>query len=158
MPCNRWTPRIWSGWRCRRTCIGRDAEYLQLLERAHQAHLAAGACASGARAAFWLGFRLLFRGEDGQRERVARGAQRLLERQRGDCVERGYLALLMAQQHAVEGEWDAAYAKSAAATAAGERFTDRIWWRRPFTCRGACAWSRAAWARACRCSTRPWSA
>ena len=51
--------------------MGRDADYLQLLERAHQAYLAADAWVRAARAAFWLGLRLLLRGEVGQRERLA---------------------------------------------------------------------------------------
>ncbi len=102
--------------------VGRDADYLQVLERAHQAHLAAGSRAPAARAAFWLGLRLLFRGEaSGANGWLGRG-ERLLDREQGDCAERGYLTLLIAQQRALEGDLDAAYASAAAATAAGERF------------------------------------
>ena len=45
--------------------VGRDDEYLELLQRAYHAHVAVGAGASAARAAFWIGLRLLFRGETG---------------------------------------------------------------------------------------------
>lgn len=77
-----------------------DAEYLQTLERAHQAHLAVGACTRGARVACWLGLRQLLRGEVALANGWLGRAQRLVEHQGGDCAERGYLALLVAQQHA----------------------------------------------------------
>src|SRR5687768_7877515 len=51
---------------CLATCaylLGRDAEYLKAPERAYHAHLAAGEGTRAARAAFWIGLRLLFRGE-----------------------------------------------------------------------------------------------
>jgi DNA-binding CsgD family transcriptional regulator len=105
--------------------LGRDAEYLQVLERAHQAHLAAGACARAARVAFWLAFRQLVRGEVALANGWLGRAQRLIDRQGGDCAERGYLALLVAQRHAGDRDWNAAYAEAAAATDAGERFGDR---------------------------------
>jgi hypothetical protein len=48
---------------------GRDEEYLRTLERAYNAHVSAAQCARAARCAFWLGFRVLMRGEMG-RERL----------------------------------------------------------------------------------------
>jgi DNA-binding CsgD family transcriptional regulator len=105
--------------------LGRDAEYLQVLERAHQAYAAAGACARAARVAFWLGFRQLLRGELGIANGWLGRAERLVERHQGDCVERGYLALLVAQQQIGSGSWDAAYAGATAAVDAGDRFGDR---------------------------------
>jgi DNA-binding CsgD family transcriptional regulator len=104
--------------------LGKDAEYLRVLERAHQAHVAAGACARGARVAFWLGFRQLLRGEVAIANGWLGRAARLVERQPGDCVERGYLALLVAQQHVGAGDWDAAHAGTVTAADAGERFQD----------------------------------
>jgi len=41
--------------------VGRDDDYLALLERAHRAHLRQGRPLQGVRCAFWLGLRLLFR-------------------------------------------------------------------------------------------------
>jgi hypothetical protein len=46
--------------------IGRDDEYLSALERAHYAHLNVSQCARAVRCAFWIGFRLLMRGEAGR--------------------------------------------------------------------------------------------
>ena len=46
--------------------IGHDDDYLQSLERAHHAFLAAGEKRPAVRCAFWLGLRLLFRGETGR--------------------------------------------------------------------------------------------
>jgi DNA-binding CsgD family transcriptional regulator len=103
--------------------LGRDGEYLQLLERAHQGYLAAGACGPAARTAFWLGLRLLFRGDVGTANGWLGRGQRLLEGH-SDCVERGYLALLTAQRQAIEGDWQAADAGAAAAAASGQRFAD----------------------------------
>jgi DNA-binding CsgD family transcriptional regulator len=104
--------------------IGRDAEYLTLLERAHQAHLATGERVRAARTAFWLGLRLLFRGEQARANGWRARTERLLDHEGRDCVERGYLLLLVAQQHVGTGHWDSAYADAASAVAIGERFTE----------------------------------
>jgi DNA-binding CsgD family transcriptional regulator len=104
--------------------IGRDADYQRLLERAHQAYLVSGARARAVRAAFWLGLRLLLRGEVGTANGWLGRAERLLERQQNDCAERGYLALLVAQQKVRGGDWDAVIASAAEAVAAGERFAE----------------------------------
>lgn len=55
-------------WRLAMTAhlVGRDDEFLQVLERAHQVHLGAGDAVQAARCAFWLGFRLATRGEMGR--------------------------------------------------------------------------------------------
>src|SRR5687767_13686020 len=46
--------------------IGRDEDYLVALERAYNAHREEKKPRRAARSAFWLGFRLLFRGETGR--------------------------------------------------------------------------------------------
>jgi DNA-binding CsgD family transcriptional regulator len=104
--------------------LGRDDEYLAVLKRAYQAHLAAGAGIRAARTAFWLGLRLLFRGELGQANGWLGRGQRLLEEAAVDCVERGYLLLAVAQRHMGTGDADAAEASSAAAVEIGERYAD----------------------------------
>ncbi|RAS70234.1 hypothetical protein C8D87_101534 [Lentzea atacamensis] len=43
--------------------LGRDDEYVSALERAHRAHLAAGAPLRALRCAFWIGHSWLFRGQ-----------------------------------------------------------------------------------------------
>ena len=104
--------------------IGRDVEYLELLQRAYHAHLAAGASASAARTAFWLGLRLLFRGEVGHANGWLGRAQRLLEREERECVEHGYLLLATTQRHIGDGDFSAAYEAAASAATIGERFVE----------------------------------
>lgn len=103
---------------------GRDAEYLETLARAHRAHLEAGAPTRAARSAFWLGLRLLFRGEIGQANGWLGHARRLLRRESQTCVEEGYLLLASAQLQICEGELDAADASAALAVRIGEQFTE----------------------------------
>lgn len=102
--------------------LGKDDEYLSALERAHRAHTDAGENLRAVRCAFWLGLRLLFRGESSRSSGWLARAQRLLDRENRDCVERGYL-LLPAVNHALEaGDYDAAYTAAARAADIGDRF------------------------------------
>ncbi|MPZ38855.1 MAG: helix-turn-helix transcriptional regulator [Rhizobiales bacterium] len=105
--------------------VGRDDEYLRTLERAHNAHMNAGQCARAVRCAFWLGFRLLMRGEMGRATGWFSRAQRLLERDARECAERGYLLLPIVEQRLETGDYEAAYAAAAAAAAIGERCGDQ---------------------------------
>ena len=104
--------------------LGREDEHLRALERAYQAHLDAGAARAAARCAFWSGLTLLLRGEAARANGWFGRAERLLERERDDCVERGYLLVpaLLAQ---VGRDDEAACATAAQAAAIGERFGDR---------------------------------
>jgi DNA-binding CsgD family transcriptional regulator len=102
--------------------IGRDDDYLNALDRAHHAHLDAGENLRAVRCAFWLGLRLLFRGETGRATGWLSRAQRLLEREGRDCVEQGYLLLPVAQQHLMGGDCAAAYAVATGAVEIGDRF------------------------------------
>ncbi|CAN7766880.1 LuxR C-terminal-related transcriptional regulator [Variovorax sp. LjRoot290] len=102
--------------------VGRDEDYLKALARAHQAHLNAGEGARAVRCAFWLGLRLLFRGETGSATGWLARAQRLLEREGRECVEQGYLMLPVARQQLNAGDSRAAYASAADAAGIGERF------------------------------------
>jgi DNA-binding CsgD family transcriptional regulator len=103
---------------------GRDEEYLSTLERAYNAHASAGQCARAARCAFWLGFRLLMRGETGRATGWLARAQRVLEHVAGECVERGYLLLPTVEQRLDWGDYEPAYAAAADAAAIGERCGD----------------------------------
>jgi DNA-binding CsgD family transcriptional regulator len=103
--------------------VGRDDEYLQTLERAHNAHMDAGQCARAVRCAFWLGFRVLMRGEMGRATGWFARAQRLLERDPRECAERGYLQLPVVVRLG-PGDFESAYATAAAAAAIGERCGD----------------------------------
>lgn len=93
-------------------------------ERLYHAHIEAGEDLAASRAAFWLGFRLLARGEPARASGWLNRAQRLAE-QRGDCVELGYLLLPTAQRHLSAGELVQAQGCAGRARQIGERFTDR---------------------------------
>lgn len=102
--------------------IGRDDEFLRVLERAHHAHLDMDDSRRAARCAFWVGLNLLFRGEEGRGAGWLARAHRLLE-DRG-CVEGGYLLLPVSEQKLGAGDYEAAYAAASEAVAIGERFGD----------------------------------
>lgn len=104
--------------------IGRDEDYLRTLERAYQAHCNGGKCLRAARCGFWLGFRLLMRGETGRANGWFARAQRLVGGEAGKCAERGYLLLPMVEQQLDSAEYEAAYAIACEAATIGERCDD----------------------------------
>ena len=104
--------------------LGRDEEYVAALERAHRAHLDRGEGLRAARSAFWIAINLSIRGEAGGAQGWVGRARRLVERERRDCVEQGYLLLAAVLEHQAAGEHDAAIAVGAEAVAVGERFGD----------------------------------
>jgi DNA-binding NarL/FixJ family response regulator len=104
--------------------IGRTDEYLTLLERLHHAHLDAGEALRAARDAFWLGMNLAIRGDVGPAGGWFGRAQRLVEREGRDCVERGYLLVPLAFQRQAEGDYEGAFATAVDAAKVGERFAD----------------------------------
>ncbi|HMJ02451.1 MAG TPA: helix-turn-helix transcriptional regulator, partial [Conexibacter sp.] len=104
--------------------IGREEDYLGLLERAHRAHLDADRPLAALRCAFWVGVTLARRGEVGRASGWLGRAQRLLAREEGERVERGYLLLPVVFEHEARGELAAAAATAGEAAAIGERFGD----------------------------------
>ena len=104
--------------------IGHDDECLRFLERAHHAYLDTGEVMRAVRCAFWMGMNLALRGEMGRATGWLGRAQRLLEREERDCVERGYLLVPVMLRHEATGDWEAAYATAAEAAELGERFGD----------------------------------
>ena len=102
--------------------LGRDDEYASALERAHHAYLRANEPLRAVGCAFWVGVSYALRGELGPATGWLGRAQRLLERDDRDCVERGYLRLAGVFRHAAAGDLDAANATAADAVAIGERF------------------------------------
>jgi DNA-binding CsgD family transcriptional regulator len=104
--------------------LGRYDDYLSCLERAHQTHLDAGEALRAARCAFWVGVNLANRGEMGRASGWLGRAQRLVDREEGDCVERGYLLLPLVLQQAGGGDYADAAATAARAAEVGERFGD----------------------------------
>lgn len=105
--------------------LGRDDDYLRGLERAHHAYLGTGEAMRAVRCAFWVGVSLALRGEMARASGWFGRAQRLVEREGRDCVERGYLLLPVVLQRAATGDHEGAYATAAEAAEIGERFGER---------------------------------
>jgi DNA-binding CsgD family transcriptional regulator len=104
--------------------VGRDEEQQSALERAHRGYLQRGEPLAAVRCAFWLGVHLLLRREAARATGWFARAQRLLEREKGDHVEQGYLLVAADLQHTVRGDSAAAFAAAAAAADVAERFAD----------------------------------
>jgi DNA-binding CsgD family transcriptional regulator len=104
--------------------LGRDDDCLDGLERAYHVHLDAGEALRAVRCAFWVGIILALHGEMGRATGWLGRAQRLVEREAEDCVERGYLLVPVMLRHEAVGDWEAAYATAAEAVEIGERFGD----------------------------------
>ena len=102
----------------------RDDEMLATQERVYQAWLDGGESLAAGRAAFWLGFRLLARGEPARASGWLSRAQRLIDAHAEDCVEQGYLLLPAAQKLLNAGEFAAADDCAGRAVQIGERFAE----------------------------------
>jgi ATP/maltotriose-dependent transcriptional regulator MalT len=105
--------------------VGRMDEFLTLLERAHHLHLEQGESLRAARCAGMIGMNLAIRGEMGPAGGWFARAQRLVDREERDCVERGLLLLPVVFQRQAMGDLDGASDAAAAAVEIGERFGDR---------------------------------
>jgi DNA-binding CsgD family transcriptional regulator len=105
--------------------LGRDDDCLSVFERAHNAYLDRGDALRAVRCAFWTGINLALHGELARASGWFGRAERLLERQGDDCVERGYLLIPIVLRHKAVGDHDAAQATAAEAVEIGERFRDR---------------------------------
>jgi DNA-binding CsgD family transcriptional regulator len=103
---------------------GRDELFLAALERAYRAYCDACQPLRAVRCAFWLGFRVLMRGEMGRASGWFARGQRLLDRDPRPCAERGYLLLPVVEQRLASGDCEAAYGIAAEAAAIGERCRD----------------------------------
>jgi DNA-binding CsgD family transcriptional regulator len=102
--------------------LGRDNEYLRVLERAHHAYVEGGQTLRAVRSAFWVGINLALRGEMGPAGGWLGRAHRILGEE--DSVERGYLLMPLVFQHEAGGDFVAAAAVAADAAALAERFGD----------------------------------
>jgi DNA-binding CsgD family transcriptional regulator len=102
--------------------LGRDADYVASLDRAHRGHLDAGDVARAVRCAFWIGHNLLFRGDQVNAGGWFARAQRLLGEQ--ECVERGYLLIPTWLGEMGRGDYEQGLATATDAAAIGERFGD----------------------------------
>lgn len=104
---------------------GEDERSAALWERAHQSHQAANDPPGAARAAFWLAFGLMERGEMAQAGGWLARAERILDTAESDCAERGYLTIPEALGLLESHEPAAARERFEAIAAVGERFVDR---------------------------------
>jgi ATP/maltotriose-dependent transcriptional regulator MalT len=104
--------------------IGRMDEYLSILERAHLAYIDAGQNLSAAASAGWLGMTLAIRGDIGPAGGWFARAQRLVEREGQDCVERGYLLIPVAFQRQFARDYKGAYEAASTAVEYAGRFRD----------------------------------
>jgi len=104
--------------------IARDEDMLATMERVYHAWLEEGEQLEAARAAFWLGFRLMVRGDSSAGSGWLSRAQRLAELHAGDCVERGYLLLPAAQRLLSAGESIKAHDCALQAAEIGARFAE----------------------------------
>jgi DNA-binding CsgD family transcriptional regulator len=104
--------------------LGRDHEYVSVLDRAHRTHLEAGERLRAVHCAVWCGLILLTRGEVGPGGAWIARAQRLLEREGGDSAERAYLLVPLMFRHEAAGDFEQAAAVAAEAASIAERFGD----------------------------------
>jgi DNA-binding CsgD family transcriptional regulator len=104
--------------------LAREDEFTSALERAHHAYLADGRNLRAVRAAFWIGTTLSLRGEHAQGGGWLGRAQRLLEREDDDVVERGYLLVPAIFRHEAAGDFEAAADLAAEAAEIAGRFGD----------------------------------
>jgi DNA-binding CsgD family transcriptional regulator len=104
--------------------LGREDEYFLILERAHHAHLDAGENLRAARCAFWIGVNLARRGAMSRAGGWLGRAQRLVDREGGECVEQGYLLIPTAFRHEAAGDFEAAIAVLAEAVEIAHRFDE----------------------------------
>ena len=103
---------------------GRDAEFIEILERAHQAWLATDDLAGAARCGFWIGFALIDRGEMARASGWFQRAGRLLDRMDGERVERGYLLVPSALRELTSGDAAAAFRTAGEAVRLALQFDD----------------------------------
>jgi DNA-binding CsgD family transcriptional regulator len=104
--------------------LGREDEWMRILERAYHRHAEAGETRRAARCAFWIGIQLALRGEMGPATGWLGRAQRLLEPE-GECVEQGYMLMPVVFEHEAAGDYEGASATAAAMAEIGERFGDK---------------------------------
>ncbi|MCA9530007.1 MAG: helix-turn-helix domain-containing protein [Myxococcales bacterium] len=104
--------------------IGNDETMFDALERLFHAHVAADAPREAARAAFWLGFRLVATGATGRAGGWFARARRLIEETGAECAEQGYLLLPEAARALGAGDLSGAQETAARAAEIGVRCQD----------------------------------
>lgn len=103
--------------------LARNDDGVAAWDRAHRLHLDADDTVAAARCAIWLGFGLIDLGEVAGATGWFGRAKRLLEREKRDCVEQGYVLVPVALAQ-LGGEYEAGFATAAGIGEIGERFDD----------------------------------
>jgi DNA-binding CsgD family transcriptional regulator len=104
---------------------GHEDSSVESFERLHQLRLDAGDVPRAARAAFWAAMRLLSLGEMARGSGWLARAQRLVDHERQDCVERGYLRLPLVFRLTAARDYEGARAAAHEAAEIGARHGDR---------------------------------
>ena len=104
--------------------LGRDEEYLEVLQRAHEAYLEAQAIGPAVRCAFWIGITLFLGGEVGPGSGWLARAERLLAQLDDDVVERAYLRIPAAFELQARGDPEAGATIACEAAATAQRLGD----------------------------------
>ncbi len=105
--------------------LGHDDDYVTALEGAYRAYLEVGEHLPAVRCAFWIGHSWLFRGQLGPASGWFARAQRWMDREQGDVVERGYVKISEMLEHLVKGDAQGSLAVATEVLDIGERFGDR---------------------------------
>jgi DNA-binding CsgD family transcriptional regulator len=103
---------------------GHEEASLAAFEQLHDLRLGAGEAPRAARAAMWLGLRLMSFGERARASGWLARAQRLADEGAPDSVERGYLLLPAVFRASATGDHEAGRAAAAEAGKIGERHRD----------------------------------
>lgn len=103
---------------------GRDQESDSFWTRANRDWLATGEPARAVRCAFWLSFLALIRGDAAHSDGWLARGQRLLDERELDCVEEGYLLLVVGFPQMVTKNNDAALATFSRVAEIADRFED----------------------------------
>ena len=103
---------------------GQESDSLAIQTRAHTLALEKGDTRQAARTAFWIAFVLIGAREVTRAAGWAARARRLLEDDRHDCVECGYVMLPQAIELVIAGDLAGAEAIFGSAERVGERFAD----------------------------------
>ncbi len=104
--------------------LGREDDYLALLERAHTAHLDAGAPLRAVRCGFWVGAHYAQRGDMARAGGWLARVKRVLDKHEAEAVEHGYLLIPTVFEREARGELDLAARAAGEAVAIAERFGD----------------------------------
>jgi DNA-binding CsgD family transcriptional regulator len=104
--------------------LGRDDDYVVALERAHHAYVAQSNARPAARAAFWIGHNMLFRGRPERASGWFAVGERALVGFDAECAEHGYLQVPLWLRQMGGGDWQAGYDTACTAAAIGTRCDD----------------------------------